>query len=389
MIIKTIKLTFLMVLSLVVAAMPAMAAQEAPILPKAKTSTMLDVARVGQRMVAVGERGHVLYSDDESASWTQAKVPFRRMLTALVFLNDRKGIAVGHESTILVTEDGGETWAVMLDGMAFKRKDNKAAIGRAEEALVESEDALAAIEAQIDAQGSSDDLDLELEEAEFALEDAEFALEDAQFAADEAPIPTPLMDVFFVDEQRGWAVGAFGLILQTQDGGKNWENISDRLGNSEGFHLNAITGSSDGKLFAAAEAGVVFRSVDAGATWDLLETGFPGSLFGATYNSAAGSVMVFGMESAIFSSADNGDNWTPRPLPIPAKLNFTGAFTTRAGKTVIVGLGGLVLVTTNDGERFGIFPQKDRKSLSGVAETWEGNFVVAGQGGPKIAVVSR
>jgi photosystem II stability/assembly factor-like uncharacterized protein len=35
--------------------------------------------------------------------------------------------------------------------------------------------------------------------------------------------PLPLNGVFFLDEQHGWAVGEFGAILATEDGGKTWE----------------------------------------------------------------------------------------------------------------------------------------------------------------------
>ena len=42
---------------------------------KASRSLLLDVTHAGNRMVAVGDRGHILYSDDQGKSWTQAKVP--------------------------------------------------------------------------------------------------------------------------------------------------------------------------------------------------------------------------------------------------------------------------------------------------------------------------
>lgn len=34
--------------------------------------------------------------------------------------------------------------------------------------------------------------------------------------------PTPLRDLHFLDEHRGWAVGALGMILHTRDGGRSW-----------------------------------------------------------------------------------------------------------------------------------------------------------------------
>ena len=48
---------------------------------KAVESLLLDVAHAGARLVAVGDRGHILYSDDNGASWAQAKVPTRCFLS--------------------------------------------------------------------------------------------------------------------------------------------------------------------------------------------------------------------------------------------------------------------------------------------------------------------
>src|SRR6187551_1324135 len=83
----------------------------AEIEPLASSSLLLDLAVAGTRIVAVGERGHVMLSDDQGATWRQAKsVPTRTMLTAVYFADDEYGWAVGHDETILNTMDGGETW---------------------------------------------------------------------------------------------------------------------------------------------------------------------------------------------------------------------------------------------------------------------------------------
>jgi photosystem II stability/assembly factor-like uncharacterized protein len=78
--------------------------------PLAAKSLLLDVARAGDRLVAVGDRGHVLLSDDEGATWRQVITPTRAMLTGVSFGDAQHGCAVGHEGVILVTEDGGQTW---------------------------------------------------------------------------------------------------------------------------------------------------------------------------------------------------------------------------------------------------------------------------------------
>jgi photosystem II stability/assembly factor-like uncharacterized protein len=82
----------------------------------AEKSLLLDVTRAGERLVTVGDRGHVLISADEGATWIQSVVPTRAMLTAVTFPTETHGWAVGHDGVILHTRDGGETWLRQDDG---------------------------------------------------------------------------------------------------------------------------------------------------------------------------------------------------------------------------------------------------------------------------------
>ena len=74
----------------------------------ASKALLLDVARAGSRLTAVGEFGHVLLSDDNGDSWRQAaSVPTRNTLVGVTFIDNQTGFAVGHAATILKTTDGG------------------------------------------------------------------------------------------------------------------------------------------------------------------------------------------------------------------------------------------------------------------------------------------
>jgi photosystem II stability/assembly factor-like uncharacterized protein len=85
---------------------------------RAPRSLLNDIVLAGKRLVAVGQRGHIVYSDDHGKHWTQAAVPVSSDLTAVSFPTPMMGWAVGHDGVVLATKDGGVTWARQLDGRA-------------------------------------------------------------------------------------------------------------------------------------------------------------------------------------------------------------------------------------------------------------------------------
>src|SRR5690554_871087 len=55
--------------------------------PLAVRNLLTDIARAGNRVVAVGEHGNIIYSDDGGSQWQQARVPVSVNLTAVTFVD--------------------------------------------------------------------------------------------------------------------------------------------------------------------------------------------------------------------------------------------------------------------------------------------------------------
>jgi photosystem II stability/assembly factor-like uncharacterized protein len=81
----------------------------AEIEPLASRSLLLGIANTGKHLIAVGDRGNIVASND-GVNWAQVEVPVRATLTAVEFVDDTHGWAVGHDATILHSGDGGRTW---------------------------------------------------------------------------------------------------------------------------------------------------------------------------------------------------------------------------------------------------------------------------------------
>lgn len=299
----------------------------------ATEALLLGVARAGKRLVAVGEYGDIVLSDDEGKTWRQAqKVPTIVTLTAVHFIDDKQGWAVGHDTLVLHTEDGGETWVKQAGGGAsdnallsvyFKDPMNGLAVG-AFNYTTETKDG-----------------------GKTWVERKTLIPEGA------APAPaTP----------KPGAAGADPYAAATGD-----EN-----------HLNQIFAGPDANtLFVAAEAGAVYRSQDAGATWTKILTGYAGSFWGGL-TAKDGSIYLTGMRGNIWHSTDKGTTWT--------KLDTSGADQSIAhgiqladGSFVFVGLGGQVLYS-QDGKAFTLTYRPDRKGLNAVAEDGD-KLLVFGEAG--------
>jgi photosystem II stability/assembly factor-like uncharacterized protein len=351
----------------------AAAPQHAQLMPLAPRSLLLDIAVAGPHLVAVGERGHILYSSDNGERWLQSRVPTTQMLTAVYFVDDQHGWAVGHDGLILLSDDGALSWRIQRDGIAIQQQANLEARERSHTELKRLRQAIQAASAGTDP-NAMEALVLELEQAEMDLEDAELALEEAVFTS-------PLMDVWFQDEQRGWAVGAFGTLLATTDGGQSWSSHAQLIDNPDEFHLNAITGDGKGRVFIAGEAGVMYRSLDSGDSWEALEPFYEGSWFGSLYSQQDSALLVYGLRGHLYRSGNFGSDW--QAVGMHNELTLSGGSVSDDGDIVLVGAVGTILHSGDGGLTFRQRMLPDRLSLSSGLVS-NGELVLVGQGGIKV-----
>lgn len=243
------------------------------------------IERAGDRLVAVGPRGLIMTSENQGEVWEQSPVPVQSDLVAVHFPTARSGWAVGHDGVILHSADGGSTWVKQLDG-----RQSKELFTHYYEARIEQGDA-----------------------------EAEIGLERVEMNYVTGP-SLPLLSVWFEDEQRGYAVGAFGLLIATSDGGRSWEPWFERIDNEEQLHLNSIRAIA-GDLYIAAERGTLFRLDRSAQRFEVIETSYGGSFFGLA--GSADMLLAFGLEGSVYRSLDRGENWTR--LETETNASVTGA----------------------------------------------------------------
>jgi photosystem II stability/assembly factor-like uncharacterized protein len=319
--------------------------------PLASKSLLQSVARAGDRLVAVGQRGHVVFSVDGGATWKQGSVPVSSDLTSVFFINDKRGWAVGHDGVILNTADAGVTWTLQLDG----RKAN--------------EQLLAAMERKAAAEPSS--------------ADAKALLAEAQRYKDQGA-DKPFLDIWFADENNGYAVGAYNLIVHTTDGGKTWEPQFDRTENPKFFNLYAIRPAAGG-LFIAGEGGLVLKLDAATQRFKAQDVPYKGSFFGVV--DAGPAVLVFGLRGNVFRSDDGGKTWAKIDAGLAAAV--VGATRTAPnGNVVLADAGGRAVVSDDAGRIFTKLPLANAMPLTGIADAGDGRLALVGPRGVAVTAIA-
>lgn len=303
---------------------------------------LIDLARAGDRLVAVGERGLVLLSDDNGETWRQAAVPVSVTLSAVQFVDANNGWALGNAGVVLATRDGGESWTLQLDGLRAAQIE------------------LAAAKAdQINA-ADQDSALVRVQSAERLLADG----------ADK-----PFLALEFVDAQRGLIVGAFGLALQTTDGGATWQSRMGQIANPMGMHLYAIS-RQDSHWFLAGEQGYLARSDDDGASFAQLESPYEGSFF-TLQNRADGALLVAGLKGSAFISQDDGASFQSLAVHMP--ISFSDSTRLADGEVLLANQGGaLFRSNTQTGATLVPLGKPLGKPVSSLIQAADGSLIVAG-----------
>jgi len=308
--------------------------------PLAAKGALFGLARSRSRIIAVGQRGHVVYSDDVGATWQQSSVPVSSDLVAVSFPKTdaaarAAGWAVGHDGVVLQSVDGGQSWTRQLDGRTLG------------DLLV----------AHYEKSG-----------------DAKWLGEAKRFAAQGAE--NPFLDVCFLDAQTGYVVGAFGLVLRTRDGGRQWEPLLHATDNPKALHLYAVARIGN-EVFIVGEQGLALKLDRNGDRFVALTLPYAGTLFGVTGNERA--VVAYGLRGNVVRSSDGGRTWAS--VATGVNVGLTAATIDERGRIVLVSQAGHVLVSNDDGASFAAAKVERPLPAAAVVGAGTGAVIVAGPRG--------
>jgi photosystem II stability/assembly factor-like uncharacterized protein len=286
----------------------------------AKKGMASGIARQGNSLVAVGPRGLILVSSDGSATWKQVASPVSTDLASVKFTDATTVWAVGHDAVALRSTDAGMSWQKMLDGRSVYTLMRDHYEQQAKSGNEAGTQMLAEVQRSVAGSASKNVL------------------------------PAPFLDVWFANANEGYLVGAFGLILHTTDGGKQWQPWVERLDNERRFHLYAVTGDG-AQAWISGEQGLLLRLDAKTGRFAKVATPYNGTFFGVQLHGAR--VTAFGLRGNVYSRESDAAAWNKIETGVDANIVAALELEPASGhrQLVLVSQAGHVLAVSADGRK--------------------------------------
>lgn len=278
------------------------------IMPLTPKSLLLDIVDTGAHLVAVGDRGAVIVSND-GRNWAQVQTPTRSALTAVSFPDPDHGWAVGHDAVILHTADGGKTW----DLQNFEPELEKPFL---DVLFIDAERGFA-----VGAYG----LFYKTEDGGQSWSEVESPIRESEWHFNSI---TRLNDGTLL------IAGETGTLAKSTDGGATWATLESPYESS--FFGAAPRGEKGAVIFGLR--GNVFATEDVhGGNWREIKTDSVASMFGAT-TFGDGRVVLVGLNGNIMMSANGLEQVELMKSKTGTPLSAAVAF---GGELIAVGESGV------------------------------------------------
>ncbi|MEI6858197.1 MAG: YCF48-related protein [Shewanella sp.] len=295
-------------------------------------SIILDIATHGNTVLAVGERGHVFIFDEQaSPQWLQVPSPTSAHLTKAFLVTPQLGWAVGHDATIIHTQDGGKTWQLQMESKEIEKP-----------------------------------------------------LLDIHFFDELNGIAIGAYGLFYrtLDAGIHWQSEYHQELLFEED----VDYLAELKAEDETLylserstllpHFNRVISTINDQLVMVGELGLVAVSNDQGRQWQKLDFIYEGSMFNAIY--VKNTLFVMGLRGHVFKTDASLINWTEISLPVTSTIN--GVMLKKDGNLRLVGNAGAVIDVTLEGKSQ-LIEQHQGENLVSIARDPQGHIWIAGTKG--------
>lgn len=275
---------------------------------------ILDAEHAGDQIVAIGDGGLIFTSVDHGFSWQNTASPTNSTLTGLFFLDEKNGWAVGHDSVILHTTDGGNHWEQVYAAPA------------AETPLMDIWFADASRGYAVGAYG------LFMQTTDGGLSwDTRQIIEDDRH----------LNSIISSADGTLFIAGETGTLLRSADNGLTWVKLMTPY-NGSFFGMVALT---DNSLMIYGMRGNILRTENLGASFAVVKVATKSSLFGGQTVSDTNQpeLVIVGQAGTLLTSNDEGQSFSIQKMP--GNVTLTTLLSTKTG-TLGFGQRGVTVIPT-------------------------------------------
>jgi len=235
-----------------------------------------------------GDSGFMAYTDDGGGSWVERPLGTDQAINDVYFVGKERGFALAGGS-IYETSDGGHSWreahkfspsdfegaSPELYSLRFSGKKRGWVVGSASR----GDNIVGSILAITRDSGET-------------------------WQVMHPPTNLELIHIDFVDDKRGWIVGAGGAILHTEDSGETW-NRQESKTTATLYHIDF---RNDKQGWVVGEKGTILRTEDGGKNWRSVESPARSTLLSVQFVSEDEGWIV-GRGGIILRSGNRGETW--------------------------------------------------------------------------------
>jgi photosystem II stability/assembly factor-like uncharacterized protein len=356
------------------------------------------VAFAGTDIVAVTEMGSIHRSSDNGSSWSSVVQPQSAPLRAVAFATPTLGLAVGNEGTVLRTTDGGRTWSAVplgdsaaLNAVAFAETAIAVAVSFSGKAFRSTDGGATWLQIAIPALPltgiafnrsgvglvslfGGNVLRSTDHGATWQLVSGTPPGSGIAFASDTtaivvgllgmarstdgglswAPLAVPgeFVAVAMGNSNEGVATSFGGVVVRSADGGASWQVVAEAP-SPFASTLDAVAMRAGGQAIAAGRSGRALHSNDGGQTWNNVGPALRPTLHAVTFADER-RVVAAGQSGLILISDDGGRSWSPRPTPSSNTLLSVASGS--ADLVIAVGEFGTLLRSVDAGQTWATVP---------------------------------
>ena len=334
-----------------------------------------------------GDHGTILYTSNGGRNWSVDTSGTTQTLTSVFFTDSTTGYAVGLNGTILKTTNGGRNW-ILYSSKTGKITNDLSSVYFTNDTtgcIVGSGVILYTTNGGIKWNKSLSNTTQSLYSVNLINNDG-YAVGDSGIikTTNRGETWTPpinetadyLQSICFTDSMTGYAVGWFGSILKTMDGGQNWHSQANGIGDSYIFSGIYFTNASTGYIVGEENGiGTILKTVTGGSVWtSILNDALPP--FNSVFFTDSTTGYIVGNKGIILKTTQGGGalSITTQPVynhlilyPNPNDGIFTLEFANLTNQTVQICItdisGKRVFETTSTQELYDYNGQKIQSGI--------------------------